>query len=210
MGYCSEWQLQHLPPHTTGTPRKFFPHPLRFIDHKEHARIRKQPAGSRPTRALLPGQRWFLDFGFLRSSTSDFTQPNLATDRVVTSFDGFTAYLLIIDEASRFVWAFPRKSKEPPADLVSQFLQMFGRKSGGVIRCDQGGELACSEQFRTTMLEKHLYTVEPMGADSPSQNGGAEKWNDIRDNHPPYCGPRPHPPEWQDYHLGHPPGDALC
>jgi hypothetical protein len=29
------------------------------------------------------------------------------------------------------------------------------------------------------MLEKHLYMVEPTGADSPSQNGGTEKWNDT-------------------------------
>ena len=28
-------------------------------------------------------------------------------------------------------------------------------------------------------MEKHLYMVEPTGADSPSQNGGAEKWNDT-------------------------------
>lgn len=28
-------------------------------------------------------------------------------------------------------------------------------------------------------MEKHLYVVEPTRADSPSQNGGAEKWNDT-------------------------------
>lgn len=56
---------------------------------------------------------------------------------------------------------------------------MYGRRSGGVIRCDQGGELARSAAFRTAMMEKHFYVVEPTGADSPSQNGGAEKWNDT-------------------------------
>ena len=120
-----------------------------------------------------------MDFGFMRASTSDYSTPNLETDRVVESFDGYVAYLIIVDEASKFVWIFLRKSKEPPIDLVSHFLQMYGRHSGGVIRCDQGGELAQSSAFRSMMMKKHLYVVEPTGADSPSQNGGAEKWNDT-------------------------------
>ena len=119
-----------------------------------------------------------MDFGFMRASSADYTAPNLETDRVVQSFDGFVAYLLIVDEASRFVWVFLRKSKEPPTDLVSHFLQMYGRHNGGVIRCDQGGELARSAAFRTTLFDTHMYVVEPTGADSPSQNGGAEKCND--------------------------------
>ena len=85
----------------------------------------------------------------------------------------------VVDKASKFVWIFLRKSKEPLIELVSHFLQMYGQRSGGVIRCDQGGELARSSAFRETMMEKHLYVVEPTGADSPSQNGGAEKWNDT-------------------------------
>ncbi len=65
--------------------------------------MRKQSVGHDPDRALLPGQRFFIDFGFLRASTSDYHSPNLTTDRVVQSFDGFVAYILIVDEASRFV-----------------------------------------------------------------------------------------------------------
>ena len=127
-----------IPAHATGTPLKFFPHPLRFVAHKEQARIRKQPVGTHPQPATLPGQRFFMDFGFMRASTSNYSAPNLETDRVVQSFDGFVAYLLIVDEASRFIWVFLRKSKDPPTDLVSHFLQMYGRRTGGVIRCDQG------------------------------------------------------------------------
>jgi len=179
LGFCSEWQLQQIPSHADGTPTKFYPHPLRFVTHKEQARIRKQPVGSDPEQACLPGQRFSMDFGFMRASSSDYSSPNIATDRVVESFDGYVAYLIIVDEASKFVWIFLRKSKEPPIDLVSHFLQMYGRRTGGVIRCDQGGELARSADFRNTMMEKHLYVVEPTGADSPSQNAGAEKWNDT-------------------------------
>ena len=179
LGYCSEWQLTKIPLHADGTPSKFFPHPLRFIDHKEQARVRKQPAGTHSEQAILPGQRFLMDFGFMRASTSDYSTPNIERDRVVESFDGYVAYLIIVDEASKFVWIFLRKSKEPPIELVSHFLQIYGRRSGGVIRCDQGGELARSSAFKSAMMEKHLYVLEPTGADSPSQNGGAEKWNDT-------------------------------
>ena len=45
--------------------------------------------------------------------------------------------------------------------------------------CDQGGELASSHEFITSVLEENKYTVEPTGADSPNQNGGVEKYNDT-------------------------------
>ncbi len=61
------------------------------------------------------------------------------------------------------------------------FLRTFGRSRslGGFIRCDQGGELARSHAFIDMALTEFGYKVEPTGADSPSQNGQAEKWNDV-------------------------------
>ena len=47
----------------------------------------------------------------------------------------------------------------------------------GVIRTDQGGELARSAAYWALMLNTFSYVVEPTGADSPSQNGGAEIYN---------------------------------
>ena len=81
--------------------------------------------------------------------------------------------------AAQVAGIFLQKSKAPPMDLVSHFLQMYSRKSGGVIWCDQGRELSRSHDFRTTMMEKHLYVLEPTGADSPSQDSGTKKWNDT-------------------------------
>jgi hypothetical protein len=37
--------------------------------------------------------------------------------------------------------------------------------------------LARSDEFRTTMMNDFAYIVEPTGADSPLQNGGAEIYN---------------------------------
>jgi hypothetical protein len=51
--------------------------------------------------------------------------------------------------------------------------------SDGIIRTDQGGELAWSDEFRTAMLDKFRYVVKPTGADSPLQNGGVEIYNNT-------------------------------
>ena len=118
-----------------------------------------------------------MDFGFLRASTTDFGQPNVSTDRVVKLFDGFESYLLIVDEASRHVWVFLTESKDPPTETATAFLRGHGHTDGGMIHCDQGGELARSEEFRTRVLKEYTFVVEPTGADDPAQNGGAETWN---------------------------------
>ena len=77
-----------------------------------------------------------------QASFSDYSKPNKSIDRVVDSWDGFLLYLLIGDEASRYIWVFLTKSKEPPLDIIDTFLARFGHRNGGSIRSDQGGELA--------------------------------------------------------------------
>ena len=176
-GHCEESQLHVLPKNATGLPPTFRAHPLRFIDHKVRATIRKCRSRKVATKATKPGQCFYVDFGFMRASTSDYSRPTPTTDRVVTSIDGFNSYLLVVDKFSRYMWIFLCKSKEPPIDEMSAFLSTFGLQEGGVIRCDQGGELAGSEEFITSMLKHHNYKVEPTGADSPSQNGGVERFN---------------------------------
>ena len=56
-------------------------------------------------------------------------------------------------------------------------MHIYGIASDGVIGCDQGGELANSDDFRQTALDTNNYLVEPTGVDSMSQNGGVEQWN---------------------------------
>ncbi len=48
-----------------------------------------------------------------------------------------------------------------------------------IIWTDQGHKLARSREFRKTMLKKIDYIVEPIGANAPSQNGGAEIYNNT-------------------------------
>jgi hypothetical protein len=73
----------------------------------------------------------------MRSSTSDYARPNKSTDRVVSSYNGYTLYLLIINEASRYAWVFLTKSKDPPVDIICAFLILHGNPDGGPIRTNQ-------------------------------------------------------------------------
>jgi hypothetical protein len=98
---------------------------------------------------------------------------------VIESFDGYSSYLLIVDEVSKHSWIFLTKTKDPPIELTRIFMREFCNADGGFIRCDQGGELAQSTEWRTAMLEEFQYKVKPTGADSPSQNGQVERYNDT-------------------------------
>ena len=177
LGHLSPRQLNDLQGKADGIPQRFWCHPFRHLDWKVSADIKKQPASRTAEHACSPGQRFLMDYGFIRASTSDYRRPDPDTDRVVESFDGFSSYLLIVDEVSRYCWVFLCKSKSPPVELVSTFLQDHGLPEGGVIQTDQRGELARSAAFRDAMLKDYNYKLEPTGADSPSQNGMAERLN---------------------------------
>jgi hypothetical protein len=114
----------------------------------------------------------------MRALAADYSRTDKTKDRLVHSYNGFSSYLLVIDEASRYVWIFLTASKEPPTAIVKAFLAQHGHANGGCVRTDQGGEPAKSPKFWDLLLRECNYTIEPTGADSPSQNGSAEIYND--------------------------------
>jgi hypothetical protein len=97
---------------------------------------------------------------------------------MIVSYDGYSAYLVIVDGASRRVWVFLTTSKNLLIDILRAFMKRFASKLG-LVRTDQGGELAQCAEFRTLMLEEFNYVVEPTGADSPSTNSAAEIYNNT-------------------------------
>ncbi len=113
----------------------------------------------------------------MRASCSDYRKPNPKTDQVVQLWDGYSSYLLVVDEASCFMWVFLTKSKDPPLDIINQFLWKIGHEGGRSIRSDQGGELAKSSALANMILREHNYVFKPTGADSPLQNGAVETYN---------------------------------
>jgi hypothetical protein len=105
-GSPGKHQLDVLPLHVIGTPPVFEYHPFQYIDFKEQAYICKQAAWC--TLECIPtcGAEFYMDFGFMQFSTNDYKCPNKATDCVVTSYDGYSAHLVIVDGTSRWVWVF--------------------------------------------------------------------------------------------------------
>ncbi len=114
----------------------------------------------------------------MRASNLEYSRPQKGKDRVVCLYDSFTSYLLIVNEATWYVWVFLTASKDPPLDIVSEFLHHHGHKDSGSIRTDQGGELARSLDLQDLVLWKFHYTLEPTDTNSPSQNGAVEIYND--------------------------------
>ncbi len=60
-------------------------------------------------RQIVPphqGIRFYMDFGFIRSSALDFTKPDKSKDQITHSYDGYNLYLLVVNEATRYVWVF--------------------------------------------------------------------------------------------------------
>jgi hypothetical protein len=98
-----------------------------------------------------------MDFGFMQVLSLDYQRPNKATDRVIASWDDYSLYLLVVDEASRYIWVFLTQSKEPPLDIIDTFLDRCGHELVGSIHTDQGGELACLFAFTDMLPRKHKY-----------------------------------------------------
>ena len=118
-----------------------------------------------------------MDVGFLCASQEDYKCPDKSKDHLVTSFDGYNSYLIVVDKSTKHAWKYHCVFKETPLLLINLHLDQFGRKSG-YIHMDQGGELTRCADFMTQMAEHH-FIVEPTNADSPEQNKQAKKYNDI-------------------------------
>ena len=110
------------------------------------------------------GQQFHMDYGFLSGKDQN--------NQIIRSHEGYNSYLLIIDAKTRYMWTFLSKTKSPPIKTIQLFLQVYGAPHG-IIRTDQGGELASSHLFQDT-IAKANYSLETTGAGNSSQNGLAE------------------------------------
>jgi hypothetical protein len=126
-------------------------------------KIRKQAAQRSAVHTIKQKQRFYMDFGFMRASTSDFSQADKLKDCVVLSYDEFSSYLLIIGEASHYIWVFLTKSNDPPIDIVSAFLRQHGLNNGGCICTDQGSGLAQSDFFVILFCTASTKPLNPLG-----------------------------------------------
>ena len=143
----------------------------------DKAKIKKRDKNVSTTfrKTTSRAERFHMDFGFVRGDTSDTKGKH--KHKLITSLDGFSSYLIIVDSHTRYTWVFTTASKDPPIDIVRQFLTDHGLEKGyRAIRTDQGGELYGSKNFRDAAAF-FGYTIEPTGADNSAQNGLAERPN---------------------------------
>ena len=71
IGFCGEWQLDALPGKAEVIPNQFDYHHFRYTKQKEQARVRRQAAKRTAERAINVGECFYMDFGFLLSSTEN-------------------------------------------------------------------------------------------------------------------------------------------
>ena len=78
---------------------------------------------------------------------------------IITSHDGYSSYLLVVDAFTRASFVFLTKSKTPPIDTITMFLNKYALKDNSYcsIRTDQGGELARSKAFLKNGTVPQLY-----------------------------------------------------
>ena len=92
------------------------------------------------------GQHLHMDFGFVRGS--DWSK-KLNDGKLVTSVDKYRCYLLVIDKASRYIWIYLTRTKQPPFQQVDGLLKLWrGKFKHCTVTTDQGKELGTSIAFK--------------------------------------------------------------
>jgi hypothetical protein len=121
------------------------------------AKLRKSNRHKESLREVFtPGTSFHMDLGFIRgpSNLEDVVKNGATPSKtIVKSRDGYEAYLLIVDAATRYIWVFLLKGKHPPIATIAQFLEKHGTAHKGTITTTPGGLLAKSRSFKTTCKE---------------------------------------------------------
>jgi hypothetical protein len=101
-----------------------------------------------------------------------------ADGHTITSIDGYRSYFLILDTKTRYQWVFLQKTKQPPIDILVNFLKERGHPTAQnrTIRSDKGGELWGSIAFQQAVANAG-YVLESTAPDAAFQNGKAERPN---------------------------------
>jgi len=127
------------------------------------------------SETTVPGQNFYMDFGFMRGSGYCSKDEE---GRTITSIDGYRSYLIVLDKATRYLWVFLTKTKAPPTNILEMFLKEDGNPTvtRRTIRTDEESELWASHAFKTAALDAG-YLLEPTASGAPFQNGLGERPN---------------------------------
>jgi hypothetical protein len=129
--------------------------PIFICEFCDMAKQRKSNGGPPvSSENYKPGTACHVDLGFIRGPDNlpDMVANGAAKGKLITEGrGGETCHLLIVNVATRYIWTFPLKNKNPPTTLIDSFLQKNGisRKSCK-ITTSPDGMLARSNRFQQT------------------------------------------------------------
>ena len=119
---------------------------------------------SHPTQYTIitvKGAKWNADFGFYK----------------VYSIRGFKCFLVLVEAVSDHAFAFCRRNKMSPVELVRWFIlrvRLHLQYPFTNLRVDHAGELYNNTTFRETLSKIHCH-VESTGGYASNVNGRAER-----------------------------------
>jgi hypothetical protein len=115
------------------------------------AKLQKSSGNKESTREVfLPGTAFHMDLGFIRGPKTVMANNGTTTTTKTAqlSHDGYSAYLIIVDAATRYVFCFPLKTRSPPIALIDRFLSKNGcTKRNPIITTMPNGLLHKSSSF---------------------------------------------------------------
>ena len=157
-----------------------------------------------PHECFIPGTAYHMDLGFINWTQPQKRGDNTTKQQQNKSYDGYIAYLLIIDAASRYTWIFLLKNKQPPIDIINKFLNKYGlanrTKEIRKITTNPDNVLAKSKRFKqlcqeqgydmTTQhhqMDSGMYNLNELSYTIRTDNGGelagSTKFRDMIDQH---------------------------
>ena len=183
MGHAPAPRLQQTAKQVHGLPQMNAQRIPPFVRCRacDIAKLKKAPKGQvlRDSPTLQNGQCFHMDIGFLRGPANLPAVVDRREDvqpKVINSRHNYVCYLLVVDRKSRYMWAFPLRSRSVPMELMETFLNIHGNTQAmpRTVRTDGEGSLAESVVFRR-LLGRAGYVLEKTATDTSSQNGIVER-----------------------------------
>jgi len=127
LGHHSESSMKSIAKFTTDAPPLHRKYPYFKCPCWQDSKMIQMLKGyATDAHRLSTGNIFQIHFGFIRGPDDDTT----TKENIVSSFDGYTSYLLVVDKSSRYTWVFLTEDKSPPITIVNSFLEQQGLKEG--------------------------------------------------------------------------------
>jgi hypothetical protein len=123
---------------------------------------------------FIPGTAFHMDLGFIQGPKMIKDDNGIScpskTQTAQHPHDGYSAYLIIVDAATRYVLWFPLKSRSPPLALIDKFFSKNGHPSRRVISTSPNGLLHQSKVSLTSVKNMATQKMPTKSWTNPLKN----------------------------------------